>query len=33
MGDFAIDGLKITGVSTVEQVEAATGEVIALWNT
>lgn len=29
MGDFAIDGLKITGVSTVEQVEAATGEVIA----
>ena len=29
MGDFAIDGLQMTGVSAIEQVEVNTGEVIA----
>lgn len=29
MGDFAVDGLQITGVSAIEQIEATTGEVIA----
>ena len=29
MGDFAIDGLQITGVSAIEQVEVTTGEEIA----